>query len=735
MAAAAVAVTFIVADPFEWQGQKEPGGGSGTGAPARFNEEPQSGSAQYAALFADYETYTYEGTPSVPAYTIAGDLSNIENISQYTDFTNEWSVAMISEETKSLIAQNGFAVGGNADWREFFGVYEINRYMYAPSFVTTDSALHTFHLMFDYVLKDLEQNRLHGELAALSKDMVAASDAQASALAGTEFENAAKRNAAFFGVGARLLDSSAEVPAYAEDLVAQELALIEGAGGVATSPVMNVGEGLPDAEQFMQDYSQFIPRSHYNQSDELKAYFKAMIWYGQLTFRSNYEDEARSALLITSALQDEGRKAAWYRIFEPTNFFVGECDDITFYQYEQALADLYGGSLGDTSAVADAGQFEKAYALIKELPPPRINSVPSTGEGEGAAGFRFLGQRFTVDASVMQKLMEDETPGRVLPKALDIPAALGSKEAEAILTEEGDVGAYPQYTGNLEEARTYLAGIGEDTWHSNLYWSWIDTLRPLADDNGTEGLPLFMQNSAWARKELNTFEGSWTELKHDTLLYAKPPMAEAGGWGGMSAPPDDRGYVEPNPELFGRLASLVKMTQDGLEQRGLLTDAAKEGLGTLHTIAARLAEISEKELANAALTEEDYDFIREYGVELEHIWETAKQDELQGQGQHYLEDHPSAVIADVATGADGSVLEEATGFVKEIYVAFPRDGGVALGRGAVYSQYEFTVPMAERVTDEAWHARLNEGGEPGEAQWKRSFIADADEPYSWAQTS
>ena len=30
------------------------------------------------------------------------------------------------------------------------------------------------------------------------------------------------------------------------------------------------------------------------------------------------------------------------------------------------------------------------------------------------------------------------------------------------------------------------------------------------------------------------------------------------------------GYVEPNPELYGRLASLAKMTYDGLQSRDLL---------------------------------------------------------------------------------------------------------------------------------------------------------------------
>ncbi len=41
--------------------------------------------------------------------------------------------------------------------------------------------------------------------------------------------------------------------------------------------------------------------------------------------------------------------------------------------------------------------------------------------------------------------------------------------------------------------------------------------------------PPFMQTQAWTRKDLQTSLGSWTELKHDTILYAKQVMAEMGG--------------------------------------------------------------------------------------------------------------------------------------------------------------------------------------------------------------
>ncbi|WP_287191600.1 DUF3160 domain-containing protein [Syntrophothermus sp.] len=148
-------------------------------------------------------------------------------------------------------------------------------------------------------------------------------------------------------------------------------------------------------------------------------------------------------------------------------------------------------------------------------------------------GFRFMGQRFTLDASVFQPLVYREVKEnpdgqrRVLPKVLDIPAAMGSGEAYAILKETGET-RYRNYPENMAKMREYIKGLDKSTWTQNLYWSWLYSLKPLIQEK-PEGYPPFMHNRAGVRKELNTYLGSWTELKHDTVLCTKvdrrPPFA------------------------------------------------------------------------------------------------------------------------------------------------------------------------------------------------------------------
>ncbi|MFA5990861.1 MAG: DUF3160 domain-containing protein [Candidatus Doudnabacteria bacterium] len=688
-----------------------------------------------ASGFGVYVEPSVNFKPQVPAFSTDNNLSNLENRDLFltTDFSNS---RILSDGAKNLLAKNLFAVVPT--WRsdEFFQIYEANRYSYIPNFVTTDSILHNYHLVFDYLLKNLEQQKLSEVLKNLTADMLKESTNQYSQAKGTQWENAAKRNVGFFTVADHLLGGNSPVPEYISTEVNQELAFISAHQGIEVSPLINMGQDQGPTEALKEDYSQYIPRGHYTKSQDLQNYFKTMMWYGRLTFRFKSDDEIKSAALMTKALTQAQNSQNWEKIYGPTAFFVGSSDDITYLQLGKEIEGLYGTDEVKTMA-GNTEKFNQLKDSLAKLEAPKLNSIPIFEETinpdreKEIKGFRFMGQRFTIDAQIFQNLIyrdvKENPQGekRYLPKALDIPAALGSAEALSILQSQGQT-EFSGYIDNLKKLQQHLTALSTGAWTQNLYWGWIYSLRPLVNVPGA-GYPSFMLNQAWQRKALNTFAGSWTELKHDTILYAKQVYAEMGG-GGESRKLDDRGYVEPEPYVYARLAGLLKMTREGLQARELLTQVSADNLSKMEELSVQLKNISEKELNNQALTDQEYDLIRSYGGQLEHFWLEANKEEMESSGMdkgNYLNQNPAAIVADVATDPNGSVLEEGTGPLQEILVVVPIDGKLRLASGVIWSQYEFKWPLNDRLTDEKWRELINGESEnkPTQQDWQKSFQA------------
>jgi len=710
-----------------------------TVTPADIIPEPTS---QVVAVsmpqFAPFNPAPVDVVPAMFHEPIAPDMSNV-----LVPFA-------LSPDQLTRLGQNGIVVSPGTE-KEFFTVYEKARYDNVPVFVTSDSLLHSYHLIFDKVLRTAERQAFIPLLSELNQAMLAETDAQYQSLLGTAWEDAARRAVAFVGVGATLLDPKETVPAYAQDLVEAELALIEAAAGIQPSPLF---PGL----EFGEDYTQYIPRGHYTLSEELEAYFKSMMWYGRMTFRLKTRDpeigraETRAALLLVHALRNaevDGRPAldVWRDLYDPTAFLVGRSDDLTAFQYLEVIDEVYG----ETPALQDMVDEAQLGIFIEEaerLPPPRILGLvisETDDEVETTKGFRFMGQRFVPDAYIFRQLIWRNVgtidKPRQLPKGLDVMAAMGSDRAYAILAELGEVD-YANYPEQMAKMRDWTASLTPDEWTETLYNGWLYTLQPLLKVPG-DGYPQFTQSEAWLDKQLNTTLGSWTELKHDTILYAKQAYAELGGGGhNPPLPKEAQGYVEPVPEFYARLSALATMTRDGLQSRGLLGEKDANSLQRIIRLADAFQVMAEKELRGEPLTADEALLVRFYGGELEHLvmasGDTPDEDPT---AQPFMDEEPQvALVADVATAPDynrdgvpdPTVLEEGVGRVDEIYAVVPAvadDGSIFLqvAKGGVFSYYEFPWPAEDRLTDEKWRQMLDDGETPDRPSWIDSFFTTETE--------
>jgi hypothetical protein len=693
--------------------------------------------------FADFKPAPVNIAPAMFHDPIALDLNNV-----LVPFP-------LSSDQLTRLGESGVVVSPGVE-KEFFTVYEQARYANVPIFVTSDSLLHSYHLIFDKVLRTAERQFFIPLLQDLNAVMLTEANAQYQVLQGTEWEDSALRSVAFIGVGGKLLDSSVEVPEYAQELVEAELAKINAAAGIEPSPLF---PGL----EFGEDYTQYIPRGHYTLSEELEAYFRAMMWYGRMTFRLTTKDaevgraETRSALLLVHALQNaklDGKPALeiWQDIYDPTAFLVGRSDDLTAFQYLDVITAVYGEN-PDLATISDEAKLDVFIEAAKELPPPRILGIvisETDDVEEQTKGFRFMGQRFVPDAYIMRELIwrnvGTPTESRQLPMGLDVMAAMGSDRAYTILEELGET-SYENYPEQMQKMRDWTGSLSADEWTETLYNGWLYMLQPLIAVPG-EGYPQFMQSEAWLDRQLSTSLGSWAELKHDTILYAKQAYAEMGGGGYFPPlPKEAQGYVEPVPEFYARLSALAAMTQTGLEERDLLTEKDDDSLQRLIRLADAFQVMAEKELRGELLTEDEARLIRFYGGELEHlVMASGDVPDEDPFAQPFMDEEPqAAVIADVATAPDyvrdgvpdPTVLEVAVGRVDEIYVVVPavaEDGTVFLqvAKGGTFSYYEFPWSAADRLTDDKWREMLDGGEAPDRPVWIDTFFS-AETEYAGVQ--
>jgi Protein of unknown function (DUF3160) len=639
-------------------------------------------------------------------YALPVKLEALTNAKVLKSTPNGASVPLFNARQRETLLKNGFVVQPER-WLEFFQLYESNRYSDIPVFVTLDAALHAYHLAFDKILRDLERQRLAPTLASLTKSLVKAAEAQLSE-----------------AKGSRLIDPKFVVPAEVRDVVTRELALITQAKDRTESPVMSLITP-PGGLEYSEDYSQYRPRGHYTKGALLGQYFRAMMWLGRINFRLVVPGETRTALLVTKLLRANPKfLEQWASLYYPTTFFVGTSDDLGVEEYAPESSAAYGSDFG-VAALSDDLKLSAFTKRIEGLSKPKINSmiIYDTQDKEAVTqGFRFMGQRFVLDGFVFgqmtyRKVGTREKP-RDLPSALDFFAALNNPTASAILTKETNAPTFQDFTPQLEKTRATMKNLGADIWKQNLYSGWLYALRAVAFPGDARN-PQYMRTPAWSRKSLQSALGSYAELKHDTILYAKQTMVELGGGPEEVLP---RGYVEADPVSWSRLLALTRMTKAGLKAAQISTESTSAMLDSLESMISFLQRIAEAQLNGTTISQDDYERIKFFGGWLEEITLKSTDSADGGSGNDFGSDPvQAAIIADIATGFK-NVLEVGIGRVHEMLVVVPNGKGkLQVARGGVFSYYEFPHPSGDRLTNEKWRGMLDKKTNPAQPAWTNAF--------------
>lgn len=643
---------------------------------------------------------------------------NLDNI------INKWQFGDFSDQEKEKLSSFGFVVVP-AKHEQFFYLYEKNRYLGIANFITTDAVLQLYHIFFDYTLRNLEAKKLYPIVKELTFEMIKESEKIYRESDNELLKEAALRNISYFSVPYYFLTKdSSFVNKEVLEIVKQEIKKCDAHQGRVNSLIFNP-DNIPENEHKL-DYSQFIPRGHYTRSEELKRYFLGMLWFGLNYFKANEDIDFVQSLLISHQLykdrEAKGRLIElWGKIYEPTVFYVGLSDDLGPPEYKKIIDQVYGNDPNPLDFV-DSDKLEQAKKIAEDMFKKTKIKTAMVGIYSGPQ-FRFMGQRYIPDSEIFQRLVS--WPERTFPKGLDIAAVLGSEEAEKILLEEykeNDI--WEGYLPELQVLKKEFGSLDEEDWTQNLYYNWIYCLKALIDRDENFDYPFFMKNTAWERKELNTALASWSELRHDVILYAKQSGVECGD-GEDWYPDPAKGFVEPNIVFFKRLNMLLSASKEGLKKRDLITEEMGKKFDDFLELVSFLEKVVEKEINKQPITKQEYQQIQIFGGLLENLTISVMVDDKYLRWFEITSetDKNIAVIADVHN-ASGEVLEVGVGPAYEIYVVVEIDGYLKLTRGAVFTYYEFAHPASDRLTDEKWQKMLKEGVQPPLPKWLEKFLSD-----------
>ena len=664
------------------------------------------------------------------------------DLSQVAYYEHVKSVLSLNSEQEAALSTNGFIIvdiPNKSSDDYFYPKTRFEDFYYAlvyandlPVFVTTDSILHLFHVVFDCSLRILENDTFYSVLFEVTQFAFNSSlNDYKSLTPDNSLKYWAIRNSTvYFAVALSLLTGeTVKVP---EQLLADTNFYIDHI--CADSPVFVRGAGywfLPEPPWEVEveyDFTQFKVRGHYLGELRLERYFRTFMWFGnypvfiprndeQYVWFAPHIDEAAIVYMRDMFKSNPDYYEKWMLLYNVTSDLVGESDSINVPSLEVALQNVFGihdryldyvasenglFRLKEELSRSEYQQQILSQALVAQMPAklPRYPTV-----------FHFMGQRYVPDSYVFQMLCWDkvgynpEDERRIMPKGIDVFAVLGSERAYQLLIPDFD---FENYTSNARILEQNFKNLTEEDWTESSYMAWVHALQSLIETQQNDSLPQFMRTLAWQDEKLNTALGSWAQLRHDTILYAKQTYIPAF----VCSYPE--AFVEPDPSFYSRMQALSERTIRAVEtlKPESVKPAIISSLETLKTVSEKLEMISEKELANEPLTPEEIKFIKEIawmcgsGGPIGWYVDTIHEIASAANGTSILD---APVIADVATFPPGNIqyppqiLHVGVGYVNALVVLFPMPNGKLVAAiGPVFSYYEFRLIGTKRLNDEEW---------------------------------
>jgi hypothetical protein len=663
--------------------------------------------------------------------------------------------------------KNGFVVSermGAASFSEMlYRIYSRD----LPVYVSADSTLQAWHRSYDAMLEELEETYLATSLDEILTGMAGCIPAAHRAYGDGVLADSVKDADYFIAMARSLLAGQSVKTQLAQD--DRVTATLKACDRLALEDFTLFGR-----ERHM-DFSQFKVRGHYENSELLKRYFKAMMWCGRIDLRvaGNPEEssprELGAAVVLHDLLLRAKKFPQWQEFDRIIQTFVGTTDSMTFAQLGAVLDK---GGIKAPVEVTDLKVLEKLQA---DIVAGKVGAQAIRGDVyfsplgpekvQLPASFTVLGQKFVLDSWVTAKVVYDDIlwdgakVQRRIPSGLDVAfAAFGNDQVVPLLTErmtkeDRKFRDGLNYQHNLAAVRDVIDHQNPSAWEENLYMHWLATLRELSTPTTDEKYPEVVRTKAWAMRNLNTQLGSWAQLRHDTILYAKQSYTATT----LCYYP--AGYVEPLPHFWARFEKMANRAADLIAKTPFPERTIEKPISEKHKVPinlkwvqnaqkqhfqnfakqlATIKGIAEKEIEGKEFTKEEAEFLEKL-VEIQ----------FRGSGGPFYKgwyfglfykghtdaDKWDAIVADVHTdvpdpiaGDPGCVLHQGVGNVDLMLVAIDSGKDRMVYAGPVFSHYEFEMPGVSRKSDSEWRKDLKEGKAPPRPTWTKSYFVPGTNP-------
>ena len=687
----------------------------------------------------------------------------------------------LNDEELGLFTQNGMVVSGRLGAHSFVDAYYGIFTEDLPVFVTSDSIMHAWHKTYIEMLSEIEATYLAPKLRGFLVNLHDVLPDLASELKGGVLSESLN-DVDFYLTVARSLFSSHEQNSKLGQVTDSVQAVLKAIENRTVGPFSLFGRSGDNA---WMDFSQFEVRGHYTSTPGLSKYFQAAMWCGRIDFRVAGPNEFSSprelgaAIILNELVRRTESLQQWKDFDEILKVYVGVSDSMGF---DQLAMVLKSAGLDDPADVDSLETLEAVQASIEsgDFGFQQILSHPFVATSSGPSlvlprSFTVFGQKFVMDSWALGQLVFDKVlwdnnklPRR-LPSALDVAfTVFGNRNAADLLAERiqrSDGVPFRdgyQIQHHLAALHEVFNQVPDTSWQDNIYIGWLKALRELSLTEGSVSnhRPQAFQTKAWANRVMNSQLGSWTELRHDTVLYVKqsssPPLV-------CSFP---FSYVEPIIGFWEAMVVLSRNTASKLsdvdasgsaqiqdEWGGVQSIRFQEiiskqvaHLQRFKTTMERLLEIAKKQqaceeldssqityLKNMVEIMPDYIGARTYSGWYPQLFYTSLPSNFQGP---FPSGHPSdawdPLVADVHTdfpdhvhGDPGTILLEGVGNVAMMLVAIDcEDADSRVFAGPTYTHYEFTSGEGEikRMTDAEWKVKVKANNVPLQPEWTQDFF-------------